>query len=83
VSDSHHNKIESNRINSNDGAGIFIKGTSEQNLVKYNIIDNNSRGVFLIDPGFNDITKNDIFENKVKNFETFYTNFAIIHLINF
>ncbi len=83
VSDSHHNKIESNLINSNNGAGIFITGPSEQNLVKYNTIDNNSRGVFLIDPGFNDITKNDIFENKVKNFETFYTNFAIIHLINF
>ena len=56
VSDSHRNKIESNRINNNNDAGIFLKGTSEQNLVKYNIIDNNSRGVLLIDAGNNDIT---------------------------
>ena len=74
VSDSHRNKIESNRINKNNDAGIFIKGTSEQNLVKYNIIDNNSRGIFLTDAGNNDITKNTVFKNKVKDFETFYTN---------
>ena len=74
VSDSHLNKIESNRINKNNDAGIFIKGTSEQNSVKYNIIDNNSRGIFLTDAGSNDITKNTVFMNKVKDFETFYTN---------
>jgi parallel beta-helix repeat protein len=74
VSDSHLNKIESNRINKNNDAGIFIKGTSEQNSVKYNIIDNNSRGIFLTDAGNNDITKNTVFKNKVKDFETFYTN---------
>jgi parallel beta-helix repeat protein len=74
VSDSHLNKIESNRINKNNDAGIFIKGTSEQNSVKYNIIDNNSRGIFLTDAGYNDITKNTVFMNKVKDFETFYTN---------
>jgi nitrous oxidase accessory protein len=74
VSDSHRNKIESNRINNNNDVGIFFKGTSEQNLVKYNIIDNNSRGILLIDAGHNDITKNTVFKNKMKDFDTFYTN---------
>ncbi len=37
-------------------------------------IDNNSRGVLLMGAGVNDITKNDVFDNKVINFETSYTN---------
>ena len=74
ISDSHSNKITSNHINNNNNAGIFISGSSELNLVKYNIIDHNSRGVLLMGVGVNDITKNDVFENKVKNFETSYTN---------
>jgi len=73
VSDSHSNKITSNHINNNNDAGIFITGSSELNLVKYNIIDNNSRGILLMDAGVNDITENDVFKNKVKNFETSYT----------
>ncbi|MDD4653386.1 MAG: right-handed parallel beta-helix repeat-containing protein [Methanothrix sp.] len=72
VSDSHSNKITSNHINNNNGAGIFISGSSERNLLKYNIIINNTRGVLSMGAGVNEITENDVFENKVKNFETSY-----------
>jgi nitrous oxidase accessory protein len=69
VADSHRNKIASNLLNSNNGAGIFIMRSSDQNLITDNIIKNNSKGVLLTDAGFNEINNNTIFENKVINVE--------------
>lgn len=70
VTDSHRNKIESNRLNGNNGAGIFLTRSSDQNLITNNTINNNSQGVLLIDAGFNEIDKNAFFGNKVKDVET-------------
>jgi nitrous oxidase accessory protein len=69
VADSHRNKIASNLLNSNNGAGISIMRSSDQNLITDNIIKNNSKGVLLTDAGFNEINNNAIFENKVRNVE--------------
>lgn len=69
VADSHRNKIASNLLNSNNGAGIFIMHSSDQNLITDNIIKNNSKGVLLTDAGFNEINNNAIIENKVINVE--------------
>jgi parallel beta-helix repeat protein len=71
VEDSHRNKIASNRLNSNNGAGIFLTSSSDQNLITDNIIKNNSQGVLSIDAGFNKFDKNVILENKVQNVETY------------
>ncbi len=69
VADSHHNKIESNRLDGNNGAGIFLTRSSDQNVITNNIISNNSQGVLFVDAGLNEIDKNDFFGNKVKNME--------------
>lgn len=71
VADSHHNKIASNRLNSNNGAGIFITRYSDQNLITDNIIKNNSQGVLLIDAGFNEINRNVVLDNRVQNVATY------------
>ena len=71
VADSHRNQIANNRLNNNNGAGIFLTRSSDQNLITDNIIKNNSQGVLLIDAGFNEFNKNVIFDNKMQNVEAY------------
>jgi parallel beta-helix repeat protein len=60
---SFDNIITNNGIRYNHYTGIKFDSSSENNLINYNSIIGNDRGVILIDVGFNSIIKNNFIDN--------------------
>ncbi|MEM2292751.1 MAG: NosD domain-containing protein [Nitrososphaerota archaeon] len=60
----HNNNISKNIIDSNDGAGIFLSWSSDENLITENLIQNNKLGIGLLYSYRNVIYHNNFINNK-------------------